>query len=227
MNTTTETKTALTLGEIAINQPASTRVFLRHKLDYCCGGKKTLVEACKELGLDPKAIELEIKNELARGDDADKWEERSQSDLADHIEQHYHAGLRRDVPGLISAAARVEKVHAGKEAVPAGLAEVLTGFLQDMETHMRKEETVLFPMLRQGARGASVQMPIRAMLMEHDDHGATLNRIHQLTGNMELPAHACGTWKGLYEGLKLLEADLMQHIHLENNILFLRGARTA
>lgn len=226
MNTTTETTTTQTLGDIAANQPAATRVFLRHKLDFCCGGQRTLAEACKRLGLDPEVIEREIDSELARGDDLLLWEKRPQSDLADHIEQHYHAGLRRDVPPLIMAAARVEKVHAGKDAVPTGLAELLTDFWRDMQTHMRKEETVLFPMLRLGARGAAVHMPIRALVHEHDDHGLTLARIRELTGDLQVPAHGCATWTALYDGLRALEVELMQHIHLENNILFLRAART-
>jgi regulator of cell morphogenesis and NO signaling len=216
-----------TLGDIAAANPTATRVFLRHRLDFCCGGQRTLAEACVRAGLDAEVISREIADEIARGDDPTRWESTSQHELADHIEQHYHAALRRDVPPLIEAARRVEKVHAAKPAVPAGLADLLTRFWDEMQSHMNKEETVLFPMLRRGARGQAVYMPVRVMQQEHDEHGHSLARIRELTGDFEIPAHACATWTALYLGLANLEAELMQHIHLENNILFLRAARAS
>lgn len=216
-----------TLGDIAAANPVATRVFLRHKLDFCCGGQRTLAEACVRAGLDAEAIAHEITGEIGRGDDPARWESRSQHELADHIEQHYHAALRRDVPPLIAAARRVEKVHAEKPAVPAGLADHLTEFWNEMLSHMHKEENILFPMLRRGARGPAVYMPVRVMQQEHDEHSVALARIRELTGDLEIPAHACATWTALYQGLANLEVELMQHIHLENNILFLRAARAS
>jgi regulator of cell morphogenesis and NO signaling len=214
-----------TLGDLARANPAATRVFLRHRLDFCCGGQRTLTEACERAGLDAAAIAREIDVEVRRGDDLPRWEGSAQAELADHIEAHYHAGLRRDVPPLIAAARRVEKVHAGKPDVPAGLADVLTEFWDGMQQHMAKEERVLFPMLRQGARGEAVYMPVRVMEAEHEGHAQTLGRIRSLTGDLVPPPHACATWTALYRGLETLEADLMQHVHLENNILFRRAVR--
>lgn len=214
-----------TLGDIASAMPAATRVFLRHKLDFCCRGQRTLSDACAQAGLDAEHIVQEIDEERGREDDLLRWESRSQAELADHIEAHYHAALRRDLPPLIEAARRVERVHASKPAVPAGLADHLTQFWNEMESHMRKEESVLFPMLRSGAAGQAVYMPVRVMQQEHEDQGRNLARIRQLTGDLEVPAHACATWTALYDGLANLEVELMQHIHLENNILFLRAIR--
>lgn len=151
------------------------------------------------------------------------WERRSQAELADHIENHYHAGLRRDFPTLIETAQKVERVHAGRPSVPVGLADALMEMAQDLEQHMRKEERVLFPMLRRGARGPMVAMPISVMETEHDAHTESLAKIRALTNNLTLPQDACGTWTALYEGLEQLEADLMQHISLENNVLFARA----
>lgn len=224
--TATSRLTDARLGDLARELPASTRVFLRHRLDFCCKGGQTLAEACQRAGLDPAAIEREIAGETGQGsDDLPRWETLPQADLADHIESHYHAALRRDLPALIAAASRVEKVHAQKPDVPAGLADVLAEFWDEMQSHMRKEEEILFPMLRQGGHGQSVYMPVRVMQREHDDHGRTLLRIRELTGDLSIPAHACATWTALYRGLEQLEADLMQHIHLENNVLFLRAVR--
>lgn len=213
------------LGDLARANPSATRVFLRHRLDFCCGGRRTLAEACKSAGLDPAAILEELEAAARRGDREPGWEERSQAELADFIERHYHAALRRDLPPLIEAARKVERVHAQKPGVPAGLAEVLTGFFEEMQAHMAKEEKILFPMLRRGARGEAVYMPVRVMESEHDAHRDQLATIRELTDDLRLPPHACATWTALYHGLETMEAELMQHIHLENNILFSRATR--
>lgn len=214
-----------TLGDLARDQPSATRVFLRHKLDFCCGGQRTLAEACAKAGLDPDAIARELATEAAGPATAANWDQRSQSELVDHIVERFHEGLRRDLPPLIAAARKVERVHAPKPEVPRGLADVLDGFWADMQSHMLKEEQVLFPMIRRGMRGQQLYMPVRMMESEHDSHGVTLAQIRALTGDLQIPAVACATWRALYHGLEKLEADLMEHIHLENNILFLRATR--
>jgi regulator of cell morphogenesis and NO signaling len=211
-----------TLGALAAANPAATRVFLRHKLDFCCGGKRTLDHACAQAGLDPGAIERELGVEATRSDDV-RWERRSSAELCDHIEAHYHAALRRDVPPLIEAARKVERVHAGKPDVPAGLGDVLDELWGEMLSHMGKEESVLFPMFRRGMGGPGLAMPVSVMEREHDEHAEKLARIRALTGNMKAPPHACATWRALYDGLSHLEDELMQHIHLENNVLFARA----
>jgi regulator of cell morphogenesis and NO signaling len=216
-----------TLGEIAAEHPAATRVFLRHRLDFCCGGKRSLELACVQAGLDATEIERELEKEGSRADDASSWQVRSSAELADHIEAQYHQTLRRDVPALIQAARKVEKVHAEKPAVPAGLADELTAFWDEMQHHMRKEEEILFPLLRRGAHGGMVEMPVRVMEQEHDEHAVRLARIRELTNRLQAPSYACSTWRALYAGLAALEQELMLHIHLENNILFRRALAEA
>lgn len=213
------------LGDIARATPSATRVFLRHRLDFCCGGRRSLAQACENAGLNPAEILEELAREEKRGDGGTTWETRSQAELADFIEGHYHAALRRDLPPLIEAARKVERVHASKPGVPAGLADVLAAFFDEMQSHMMKEERVLFPMLRRGVRGEGVYMPVRVMESEHDAHRDSLAMIRELTDDLRLPPHACATWTALYNGLATVEAELMQHIHLENNILFSRATR--
>jgi regulator of cell morphogenesis and NO signaling len=215
------------LGQLARANPAATRVFLRHRLDFCCGGRRTLAEACESRGLDPAEILDELDREIARAGQAAGWEHRTLTELADHIEAHYHTQLRRDLPALVEAARRVERVHATKPEVPAGLAGVLEALLADMQPHMAKEETILFPLIRRGARGEALYMPVRVMESEHDAHGQKLATIRELTSDLELPAGACATWTALYRGLEVLEAELMEHIHLENNVLFARATHEA
>jgi regulator of cell morphogenesis and NO signaling len=211
-----------TLGDLAANHPGATRVFFRHRIDFCCGGKRTLEAACTQAGLDASSIarELDAADVLV---EESRWETRSIADLVDHIEGHHHAALRRDLPPLIAAARKVERVHAEKPNVPAGLADVLTVFWEDMQSHMAKEERVLFPALRRGARGPGVAMPIGVMEREHDKHAEALREIRALTDDLDPPLHACATWRALYDGLAHVERDLMEHIHLENNVLFRRA----
>lgn len=215
--------TPQTLADLARANPAATRVFLRHRLDFCCGGHRTLAEACSRAGLDPAVVVREIEAEEASPEDRVWWEERPSAELIDHIEERYHARHRRDLPALLAAARRVERVHAGKPDVPVGLADHLAALAEELEQHMRKEEQVLFPMLRQGARGEAIYMPVRVLESEHDGHGQMLARVRALTSDLTIPAHACATWSALYRGLEALEADLMQHVHLENNVLFARA----
>jgi regulator of cell morphogenesis and NO signaling len=208
-----------TLGQVATQHPAATHVFLRHRLDFCCGGAQKFTEACEKAGLDPKAVAAEIAIE-AETRPVLRWEEKSVEDIIDFILTRYHAPLWKDLEMLLQAAKRVERVHGNKPSCPRGLAACLEQAGADLMQHLAKEEQLLFPALVAGGRGAQVQMPISVMMQEHDDHGLSLSRLRALTTDYNPPTEACATWRALYSGLKKLESDLMEHIHLENNILF-------
>ncbi len=210
------------IGDIARDQPSSTRVFLRHKLDFCCGGRRSLRDACARAGLDPDAIVDELQHAIPRVP-AERWDTCSQADLSVHIVDRYHESLRRDVPVLIAAARKVERVHADRSAVPVGLADALEELWLELQQHMLKEEQVLFPMLARGARGSQVHMPVRVMEHEHEEHAVHLARFRELTHDYAAPPHACATWRALYQGLSTMELELKEHIHLENNVLFPRA----
>lgn len=213
-----------TLGSLATRYPSATAVFLRHRLDFCCRGRDTLSDACRSAGLDPAAIVAEMEAHDADEDqEQPHWDIRPIPELVDHILGRYHEPLRHDLPALIDAARKVERVHRDKPSCPHGLAEHLARARSELEEHMGKEEQVLFPALRSGSHGQAMHMPIRVMMQEHEDHGVSLRRIRELTSDLEAPADACGTWRALYAALGQLEADLMEHIHLENNVLFPRG----
>lgn len=211
-----------TLGALAAARPTAVTVFLRHRLDFCCRGGRTLAEACAEAGLDPEALQREIEHEPERGP-AVRWESRPLAELVDHILERYHAPLHRDLAALVAAAARVEERHADKPSCPHGLLEHLTHLEIALGEHLAKEERVLFPILKSGGRGQGLYMPVRVMLQEHDDHGESLARLRALAHDFVPPPEACATWRGLYAALEQLEADLMAHIHLENHVLFPRA----
>jgi len=145
-------------------------------------------------------------------------------ELIGFIVSRFHAGHRAQLPELIRLSRRVEHVHAAHDRCPEGLADELEVHLQELESHMLKEEQVLFPMLLRGMHGPA-RGPISVMMFEHEQHFDSVERIHLLTNDLVLPEGACNTWRGLYEGLGLYARELTQHIHLENDVLFAQASQ--
>ncbi len=205
------------LGDIAASLPGSTAIFRRHKLDFCCGGSESLEKAARQKGLDPASIEAE----LARLSPEQDFIPDSVEDLVGYILERYHQVHRQEMPELRTLAIRVERVHADHPAAPAGLADLLARMQGELESHMEKEEQVLFPLMLAGGNPMIVH-PIGMMRHEHEEHGEQLKALAALTGDMTPPDGACNSWRALYAGLAKLAEDLTEHIHIENNILFPR-----
>lgn len=208
-----------TVGEIAARLPGATAVFRKFKVDFCCHGDIALADAARKRGIDAEDLVRELTGlELAQ---AAAPESRTSSDLIAHILTRYHETHRRELPELINLAKKVEAVHADHPQAPRGLADFLRQMLGELEMHMKKEELILFPAMQ---RGAAIPLggPIEQMRLEHVDHGEHLARLEQLTNGFALPEGACRSWQALYRGAAKLSEDLMQHIHLENNVLFPR-----
>jgi regulator of cell morphogenesis and NO signaling len=213
-----------TLADLATTYPAASRVFHRLGLDYCCGGRRPLEEACRERGLVPGDVLSEITAERPAADAATPWSERPLDELIAFIVGRYHQGLRRELPELVALADKVERRHADKATRPTGLAEHLRQVHAAVLEHLEKEERILFPMIQAG-RGASAAGPVQVMEQEHCDHAANLARTRELAHDLVAPEEACTSWRALYLRLHELEGDLMEHIHLENNVLFPRALR--
>ncbi len=141
------------------------------------------------------------------------------AELTRYIEARYHARHREQMPDLTALAEKVEAVHAGGADVPAGLAAILRRMTGEMEVHMKKEELILFPAMRNGGI-PGIEAPIAMMRADHDGHDAEIARIREITGGLTLPDEACRTWTALYQGLGAFIADLDEHISLENDVLF-------
>lgn len=211
----------LSLGQLARDIPGATTVFHALKLDFCCGGHKSLREAALKRGLDLDDVIRKLEALKRRQDNVENWAEAPNDALIEHILNRYHDVHREQLPELIRLAQRVERVHGGHPQCPAGLSAHLEAMLAELENHMQKEEGILFPMIARGITGMAAG-PVSVMRHEHDDHGAALERIGELTCGITLPDGACNTWRALYLGLSTLQNDLMDHIHLENNVLFNR-----
>lgn len=205
------------LGEIAARLPGASAVLRRHRLDFCCGGGARLAEAAARRGADLPAIERELAALAPAAAEAPQDTDA----LIGLIEARYHAGHRRDLPELIRLARRVEAVHGDLPHAPRGLALLLEDLAGELEAHMRKEEQVLFPLMRRGGH-PMIGHPIGAMRHEHDDAGAQVAAIEALTNGFAVPGGACNTWRALCVGGRHFVGELMEHIHLENNVLFPR-----
>ena len=196
----TTSVTDRTVGQIAAEFPASVRVFEKHGIDFCCGGKLPVTEACARKGLDPAALAAEIERSLeAPYADATNWLGAPLSDLVDHILDTHHAYMKAQLPV-------VEARLAKEEMVLFPLVRALEGGAPAGSFHC-----------------GSVRNPIRVMCMEHDSAGDALVQMRQLTDNYTAPDGACNTFRALYFELAEMERDLHRHIHLENNILFPRA----
>lgn len=204
------------IGQIAVNLPGATAIFRRLKLDFCCGGQMPLSEAVTAKGLSLDVV-VKALSALERTDDTAIPTEPEA--LIAHILERYHAVHREQLPELITMARRVEAVHKGHPDVPVGLGDLLEDMAHYLDSHMAKEESVLFPLLTTGGH-ALADMPMKVMRMDHTDHGESLDRLLNLTNDVTPPLGACNTWRALYAGIDQFRNDLVNHIHLENNVLF-------
>jgi len=212
-----------TVGQIAAQLPGASGVFRRFGIDFCCHGDVPLAEAANRRNLDLGALETALSAlDPAAAPDAPQ----DTGALIDHIQTRYHATHRQQIPELIELSRKVEAVHANHPEVPRGLSDALHRIWGELEVHMKKEELVLFPAMRRQAADR-LAVPISEMRHDHDDHGAFLDQVAQLTHDYTPPQDACRSWQALYAGAAQLKADLMEHIHLENNVLFPRFETTA
>ena len=210
-----------TLGDLVIAVPGSTALLRSYRLDFCCGGASTLGQACRLGGIALEKVEQELEK-FQRTEVANPVHSWPLTKITQYIVDHYHQELRRCVPELIFLAEKVERVHAGKPDCPQGVAHAIRNIKVEMDSHMQKEEEILFPMIAAG-NGTMAYMPIRIMLAEHEGHGANLGLLRELAYNYKAPEDACNTWRALYAGLDQMEHELMEHIHLENHVLFTRA----
>lgn len=214
--------TTTTLAALATAWAGASRVFQRHGLDFCCHGDRSLADACRARGLAPETVLAELRAELQPRSADERLDDRPTAQLIVHLVDHFHAGHRRELPRLLAMARKVEAVHRDKPECPRGLAAHLALLTDELERHMQKEEQVLFPMLLADHAGAAAA-PILCMVGEHEEHARNLAELRRLAHDYVPPAAACGTWRALYLGLAELEHDVMEHVHLENHVLFPRA----
>lgn len=220
-----------TVGSIVRDHPALSRLFEHAKVDYCCGGQKTLDEACRQRGIDPQQFLAQLAD-YATSEIAPEANvtELSLTELADHIERIHHAYLHEELPRLEKMVTKVAAVHGEKEPRLTQIKDIFLALSAELAAHLMKEEQVLFPLIRQlevsntlpHFHCGTVVNPISRMEFEHDEAGAALAQLRQLTDDFTPPEWACNTYRTLFDALLTFEQDMHQHIHKENNVLFPR-----
>lgn len=230
--------TARTVREVAVENPAATRVFERFGIDYCCGGNQGLEQACQMAGVsfDEVVDSLEMDEETARAaKPARDWQSEPLSELIAHIKNTHHKYTREETVRLAALLQKVCSVHGKNHPELHGIRETFGWVSQELTRHLMKEEMVLFPYIERMEESiiqsepvlpgpfGSVQNPVAMMEHEHDSAGAALRSIRKASNDFAPPADACISYQTLYKALADFEADLHQHIHLENNILFPRA----
>jgi len=226
-----------TVKDLALKIPNATRVFERARIDYCCGGSRSLAQACARAGIEVEEMcrLLAAENVKATERESADFQSMSLTELANYIVEKHHVFTQQETMRLVALLEKVCSAHADNHPE---LLQVQTAFgtLQsDLDQHMFKEEQVLFPYIKQLEAASSnhqptprppfgtMRNPLAVMTLEHDAAGDILREIRKLSKDFAVPADACLSYQTLYAALEEFEVDLHQHIHLENNILFPRA----
>jgi len=230
--------TEKTLRDLALAMPAATRVFEKLGLDYCCGGNRTLAQACQaaHVPLDEVMDSLEVAHLTARAGSQDRdWQTEPLSELIEHIKRTHHRYVSEETARLGPLFEKVCSVHEKNHPELAGLRATFEGLAQELTPHILKEEMVLFPYIVRLEEAVienepvvpppfgTVRNPVAMMMHEHDDAGSALRAMRHESNGYAAPPDACVSYQTLFKALADFEADLHQHIHLENNILFPRA----
>lgn len=215
------------LGDIVTKDFRSASVLSQAGLDFCCGGSKTLDAACREKGIRPEDIIGELalleKEPLIPGRNFNEWQ---LGFLCDYIVNTHHAYLKKTLPDLLFYTQKITDVHGERHPELKDVAELFAKINSELVPHLDREETVLFPAIREAVKTKSqaavntIASEIARMHGEHESAGGAMDQINQVTGNYQVPADSCNTYKVTYRLLKEFEDDLHIHVHLENNILF-------
>jgi regulator of cell morphogenesis and NO signaling len=224
-----------TVRELVVAIPEATRVFERLGIDYCCGGSRSLADACQtaQVPLEKVVQWLEEVEQSAQANAGSRdWQAESLTRLASYIVDTHHVFTQQELNRLAQLLTKVCSVHGENHPELLRLQTLFADLAQELTPHMLKEEQVLFPYITRMEEAVNqgrpvpppffgtVRNPVRMMMMEHDGAGEVLREIRRVTNNLTTPPDACISYQTLYQALAALEEDLHQHIHLENNILF-------
>ncbi len=223
-----------TVRELVSANPGAAWILEQFGIDYCCGGEKSLAEACSTAKVKMDEVAEALDRPQAQSTERD-WQEASLGELARYIVEKHHGFTRQEIQRLQPLIAKVVNVHWANHIELEQIQTLFRGLAQEMTMHMMKEEHMLFPYIEQlemavnrgcqpaPPRFGTVQNPVRMMMMEHDSAEQVLRNMREVANGYSLPEDACLSYRMLYSALQEFEADLHQHIHLENNILFPRA----
>lgn len=220
----------LTVAQLAVSHPGALAVFTKYDIDYCCGGHRSIEDACRRKGLDPELIKREIFSSTQQPTETIRPQQWSSSFLIDYIVENHHEYVKNAIPEILQFLDKVCDAHgADNDELPA-IREIFIELSEELTDHLGKEELILFPAIKRLESQAhndhplhqTIQAPLHAMEFEHESAGDAVKQIRSLSNNYTPPDYACPTFKVTYKKLQEFDNDLMKHVHLENNILFAR-----
>ena len=221
----------MTLRSIVTQSIATAATFEKYGLDFCCHGNVALNKACADKNVSEDQVTEELKKVLAQKEDAGTdFNTLPLGELINHIVSKHHTYVREKLPIITTFMDKVVNAHSKNHPEVLAIAELFMGVRLELESHLIKEERILFPLIKKIEEAKkqnidfpapmSVKYPIHAMESEHTSAGDALQKIKELSSDYNPPSDACNTFKALYYELSAFENDLHIHIHLENNILF-------
>ncbi|MDT4966119.1 MAG: regulator of cell morphosis and signaling [Acidobacteriota bacterium] len=230
-------RTTKTVRDLAVELPGATRVFEKLKIDYCCGGERTLEVACEIAGVETKDVWqlLEAEQTQMPSEQTTNFQGALLTELIQHILDKHHVFTRAEMVRLDALIEKVCSVHGQNHRELLRVKSLFKFLSEDLEPHMAKEESVLFPYIIKLEEAAlqketspappfgTVKNPVRIMMLEHETVGSLLRDLRDASAEYSVPADGCISYQTLYQALGEFEGDLHQHIHLENNILFPRA----
>lgn len=221
------------VGEIVKLDFRAADVFSKYGIDFCCGGKISVLDACSTSNCDAEKVVTDLENLAGQSSgavhDFDSW---NIGFLADYIQNTHHQYVAKAIPQILPLAQKVADVHGDHHREVLRINELFQDLAAELESHMQKEEQILFPyikkLLAEDSAGkctdpecfGSIGSPISVMEAEHENAGVILKELSRLSNGYKTPEDGCNTYRVLYGKLQEFENDLHRHIHLENNILF-------
>ncbi len=217
----------LTIGEIVTNDFRAANIFTEAGIDFCCGGNKTLGEACNEKGINPSHIEESLgKLELTPNSEGNNFKDWDLDLLCDYIEKKHHRYVKKALPDLVHYTQKIASVHGANHPELAEIADLFGQINTELLQHLKNEEEVLFPAIKEVITNenskalATIKSEIERMTKEHEFAGGAMDKINVLSKGYKVPADGCNTYNVTYNLLHQFEDDLHIHVHLENNILY-------
>jgi regulator of cell morphogenesis and NO signaling len=226
----------MTIGDIVGHDLRTAAVFAHYGIDFCCGGRRSLDDACKAKGVDSSDVLRDLVA-LEATDNAEDMTSWGVDALVEYIVTRHHAYVKRQVPAITLMLETLVAAHGERYPALPRMVTTFASLSSELIHHLEKEERILFPYIqsmarqpRDGSRGlptpfGTVRNPIRMMEDDHQQAAAELWMLRVLSNGFTVPEDGCVTWRACFSELAAFEHDLHQHVHLENNVLFPKAAR--
>ncbi|MDF2948629.1 MAG: ScdA [Sedimentibacter sp.] len=219
------------IGDIVNAFPKAAEIFKGYKIDFCCGGNRPLIEAIDEQNVNEAELLNKLNSTYENYEVSSKdknWFDADTDDIIEQILNKHHAYLWSELPVISKLSTTILRVHGQHHPELSKVHRLFNTLKMELEDHLTKEETIQYPAIKEYQKSGSLDDIKKAVEIindletEHTGAGNILKELSEITKDYSIPDDVCETFEKTYNKLKELEADIFQHIHLENNILFPR-----